>query len=150
MKSRVRASVVLVHNERLLTFFAIDPSSQKEYHFLPGGAVEADETAPEAAERETLEETGFKVEIDPESGVDREYFFYWDGDDYDCLTCFYWGRLVSPLQESVNDRDYNKGVVWIPLEDIDQKMGYTAEILSAIKALIEKKHRKKPIEITWK
>lgn len=141
MKSRVRASTVLVHNGRILSFFAVDPSSQKEYYFLPGGAVEADETAPEAAERETWEETGFRVAVDPHSAVDREYFFYWDGEDYDCLTIFYWARLLSSLQDSVEDRDYNKGVAWIPLGEIKEKFGYTEEILSAIEELVEKHHR---------
>lgn len=140
MKSRVRASVVLVHNSRILSFFAVDPSSQKEYYFLPGGAIEADETAPEAAERETWEETGFRVAVEPQSAIDREYFFYWDGEDYDCLTIFYWARLVSPLQDSVEDRDYNKGVAWVPVREIREKFGYTEEILSAIEELIEKYH----------
>lgn len=141
MKSRVRASTVLVHNGRILSFFAVDPSSQKEYYFLPGGAIEAEETAPEAAARETWEETGFRVDIEPQSAIDREYFFYWDGEDYDCLTIFYWGKLLSPLQDSVEDRDYNKGVAWIPLNEIKEKFGYTQEILSAIEELVEKYHR---------
>jgi tRNA(adenine34) deaminase len=141
MKSRVRATAVLVHNGRILSFFAVDPSSQREYYFLPGGEVDPDETAPEAAERETLEETGFKISVDPMSAVDREYFFYWDGEDYDCLTVFYWAKLTSPLQDSVNDRDYNKGVAWVPLAEVKEKFSYNEEILSAIQELIEKNHR---------
>lgn len=138
MKSRVRTSVVLVHNDRLLSFLAVDPSSQREYYFLPGGGIEAEETAPEAAARETLEETGFHVRIDADSAIDREYFFYWDGTDYDCLTLFYWARLHSPLQSPVNDQDYNKGVAWVPLAEVKEKFGYNAEIISAIEELIEK------------
>lgn len=141
MKSRVRATAVLVHNGRILSFFAVDPSSQREYYFLPGGEVDPDETAPEAAERETLEETGFKISVDPMSAVDREYFFYWDGEDYDCLTVFYWAKLTSPLQDSVNDRDYNKGVAWVTLAEVKEKFSYNEEILSAIQELIEKNHR---------
>lgn len=142
MKSRVRSSTVLVHNSKVLTFFAVDPSSGKEYYFLPGGQVEPDETAPEAAERETFEETGFKVSVDELTGIDREYFFYWDGEDYDCLTIFYWAKLLSPLQETVFDRDYNKGVVWVPLAELTQKFAYSAEILSAIQDLIETHHER--------
>lgn len=141
MKSRVRASAIVVHNARLLSFFAVDPSSKREYYFLPGGGIEPDETAPEAAERETLEETGFRITVEPHTSIEREYFFYWDGQDYDCLTIFYWGKLASPLQDTVNDRDYNKGVAWIPLEQVKDKFGYTAEILSAIEELIEKRHK---------
>lgn len=142
MKSRVRASVVLVQNQKLLTFFAVDPANHKEYHFLPGGEVEADETAPEAAERETLEETGYRIEVLAESAIDREYFFYWDGEDYDCLTIFYWGKLVSPMQAEVNDQPYNKGVVWIPLNEVKDKLSYSAEIRSAVEELINKYQNK--------
>lgn len=138
MKSRVRATAVVVHNQKILTFLGVDPSSGREYFFLPGGGVEADETAPEAAARETLEETGFKVHVDAESAIDREYFFYWDGEDYDCLTIFYWATLASPLQKTVNDQEYNRGVHWISLSEIKEKLAYSAEILSATEELIQK------------
>lgn len=138
MKSRVRTSTVVVHNDHLLVFLAVDPTSGREYLFLPGGKVEAHETAPEAAERETFEETGFRVETDPMSATEREYFFMWDGEDYDCLTIFYRARLNSPLQASVKDADYNKGAVWIPLERVKEAFSYSEEILSAVTELIEK------------
>lgn len=140
MKSKVRSTAVLVHNDKVLSFRAVDPKSGKEYLFLPGGKVEADETAPEAAERETFEETGFQISVDANSGIDREYFFFWDGEDYDCLTVFYWGKLASPIQKTVVDADYNKGVVWVPLSEVRQTFSYSGEILSAVEELIEKYH----------
>lgn len=136
--SRTRASVVVVKNNRLLTFKAIDPTSGKNYLFLPGGAVEADETAPEAAARETMEETGYQIQVDALSAIDREYFFEWKGETFDCLTIFYRGDLVSPFASKVNDADYNKGVEWIDLEQIPQAFAYSSEIRSAILELIPK------------
>lgn len=138
MKSRVRASVVLVHNDRVLTILCVDPHSGREYYFLPGGAIEADETAPEAAARETHEETGFRAMIDASSAIDREYLFHWNNEDFDCLTIFYWGRLISPMQDKITDVEYNKGVAWIPLADLDKTFSYSKEISSAIMELIEK------------
>lgn len=137
MKSRVRSSVVVLHNDQLLTFLAVDPTSGREYYFLPGGQIEEDETAPEAAERETFEETGYKIKVEPTRNVDREYHFFWDGEDYDCLTIFYGARLLSPFPAKVKDAPYNKGVAWIPLEDVDRVFSYSAEILSAIREILK-------------
>ncbi|HMN68691.1 MAG TPA: NUDIX domain-containing protein [Bdellovibrionales bacterium] len=136
MKSRVRASVVVIHNDRLLSFLGVDPKSGREYFFLPGGAIEEDETATEAAERETFEETGFKVKVDPAANVDREYIFHWNGEDHDCLTIFYRANLVGSIQQKVKDAEYNKGVHWIPLAEVPELFNYNAEILSAIQELI--------------
>jgi 8-oxo-dGTP pyrophosphatase MutT (NUDIX family) len=71
MKSRVRASAVVIHNERILCIRAQDPKSKKDFFFLPGGEVEPEETSVEAAERETFEETGFSVKVD---ALSRIYF----------------------------------------------------------------------------
>jgi tRNA(adenine34) deaminase len=130
--SRTRTSAVVIKNDKLLTFRAIDPVSGKEYLFLPGGAVEPNETAPEAAERETLEETGYKIKVDELSAIDREYFFDWKGDTFDCLTIFYKGHLTSPFAAPVHDADYNKGVEWLDLSEIPSAFDYSAEIKSAI------------------
>jgi 8-oxo-dGTP pyrophosphatase MutT (NUDIX family) len=139
MKERVRTSVVVVHNGKLLTFFAIDPHSKKEYYFLPGGAIESNETATEAAERETYEETGYKIEVDPGTCLDKDYIFHWNNEDFDCLTFFYRGRLLYPFADPdvVVDASYNKGVVWIPLGEIADKFSYSEIIRDTLVELIE-------------
>lgn len=136
MRSRVRASVICWHNDQLLCVRLEDPTSKEQFITVPGGAVEEDETAPEAAARETFEETGFSVVVDPESCVDKEYIFHWDGEDYDCLTMFYRGRLKSPLQAPVDDAAYHRGVVWVPRAEIREVFGYSREILDAIEELL--------------
>lgn len=138
LTSRVRSSVVVVHRDRILTFRAVDPTSGEEYYFLPGGKIEEDETAPESAERETLEETGFRVRVVPTSNTDREYVFHWNGEDFDCLTIFYWATLISPIQTDVRDAEYNKGTHWVPLSEVGATFSYKAEILSAIQEILER------------
>jgi 8-oxo-dGTP pyrophosphatase MutT (NUDIX family) len=138
LESRVRASVVVVHDDKILCFFAVDPTDAREFYFLPGGAIEEDETAPETAIRECREETGYEIDVDLESAVDAEYPFHWDGKDYLSFTIFYRGYLVNPEQspEAVNDASYNKGVRWIPLSEVEACFGYTPEILQAIQKLV--------------
>lgn len=135
---RIRTSVIVIHQNKILTFHAIDPHDGKNYYFLPGGEVEDHETAPQAAERETLEETGFSTNIDVDTAIDREYTFHWNGKDYQCLTLFYLGYLKSPMARKVSDADYNKGVIWHDLTMVDQIFSYSEEIHSAVKELIEK------------
>ena len=135
---RVRTSVVVIHQNKILTFHAIDPHDAREFYFLPGGLIEDHETAPQAAQRETLEETGFSINVDVDSAIDREYKFYWNGKDYDCLTLFYIGYLTSPMARAVKDADYNKGVVWHDLSTAEKIFSYSEEIQSAVKELIEK------------
>lgn len=136
MESRVRTSVVVIHNNRILTFLAVDPTSGREYYFLPGGKIEDDETAPESAERETFEETGYKIDVDVSSNIDREYEFLWDGEVYECLTIFYRGHLKTPMASPVKDADYNKGVHWLPVDQIEQIFDYSPPIRAAIEELL--------------
>lgn len=136
MKQRTRASAVIIHNDQILTFRAVDPHNHKEYHFLPGGKVEPGETPLEAAARETYEETGFEIILEPSSAVDKEYNFLWNNEVFNCLTLFYRGTLKSPFQtirsSAHEEPDYNKGVVWIPVLQAREIFSYTFEIRDAV------------------
>ena len=139
-KFRTRASAVVLHNDQLLCFLGVDPKSGREYHFLPGGVVEPHETAPETAERECLEETGFQILVDTNTCVDKEYPFHWNGEDFECLTLFYGARLKTFLQKPRPDSepDYNRGPLWIPTSEVASKFSYTPEILQAIEEILPK------------
>lgn len=138
MKHSLRASVVIVHNEKLLGFRGVDPSSAKEYFFIPGGKIENHETPPQCATREAFEETGYRVEIDPDSCIDLDYEFQWDGEVIFCTTLFYRGKLLSPFPSPVDvkGQEYNKGVQWIPVSDIDAALSYSSEISEAVRKLL--------------
>lgn len=141
LEFRERSSAVIVHENKILTFRAIDPTSGKEYFFLPGGKVEANENPMDCATRETLEETGYDVELLPETELEKKYAFHWDGHQWNCRTQFYLGRLKSWHEpKPVPDADYNKGPVWIPIKNIAQVFNYNVEILAAVQKLLKKAH----------
>lgn len=58
---RIRSAVLLLEDGRVL--LVRHEKEGRSYWLLPGGGVEFGEAAPEAARRETLEETGLEVEI---------------------------------------------------------------------------------------
>ncbi|MBL7689697.1 MAG: NUDIX hydrolase [Bdellovibrionaceae bacterium] len=132
---RRRVSVVVVGELGLLAFRAVDPYSKKEYIFLPGGAIELGEEPEQTAIRETLEETGYTVTVS-EASIRKRYLFEWNGKTNDCDTIFFKGKLSPVPPKEVNDADYHRGVVWIPLTDVETKFSYHEAILGAIKSLL--------------
>lgn len=137
MEYRLRATAVVLHNNRILSFVGEDVTLSQQYRFLPGGAIEDNETAPACAERETREETGYQVIIDSKCVVDKDYCFHWMGKDYQCTTLFYKGTLVNPFQAKVTDANYNLGVEWVQLHELEEKFNYSPEILEAIKWILK-------------
>ena len=147
MKFRERVSVVCLHNDQILCFDGLDPQSQQQYYFIPGGGIETGETKSEAAIRETMEETGYAVEILEETCVTRRYPFRWNGAVFDCLTHFYLGHLTGPWKPPgpVQDQDYNRNPCWRDLRNLGTDFGYSKEIFEAIAELVDlAKTTKKP------
>lgn len=141
---RERASVVVIHNQKILGFHAEDPSSLKNYFFIPGGAIDKDETPEECAVRECLEETGYKIQIDSETELIREYSFHWNSEDYFCKTYFYLGFLAEDFKppQEVQDAGYHRGADWLPLKDSIETFSYHQDIQWAVRKLI-KRHAQK-------
>ncbi len=132
---RKRVSVVIVNDNKILGFHAEDPFNKKKYFFLPGGEIEKKESKEETAIRETLEETGYKIGL-VKNSIIKNYDFEWNGRVFDCETTFFLGKLISLEQNFVKDADYNRGVDWIPVDQIKEVLGYHADILSAILELL--------------
>lgn len=127
---RERASVVVTYDEKILTFYAIDPHSKRPYHFLPGGLIEVGETISQCVERECQEETGYPIRSLEESLETREYDFLWNNQLYWSRSHFLKGELVNPYEAplAVQDADYNKGVVWVPSNSLEAHFDYSAAI----------------------
>ena len=135
---RIRASVVCRRGDRLLTVRAVDPTTGRPYLLLPGGAVEAGESPAQAATRETIEETGYRVNVAPDSEMVLDYPFCWSGKDYDCRTHFFRATLDDPAAApaAVNDDPYLLSVEWVPAGDVQSVFAYHDVIRRAVLALV--------------
>lgn len=131
---RKRVSVIVVHKGQILGFHAQDPHNKKKYVFLPGGKIEENEPVEMTAIRETKEETGYTIKIDPHFRHFERYDFEWDGKINDCQTWFLRGTL-DPLEQTpstVNDASYHQGVAWILLQEAPSAFGCHDAILRAM------------------
>ncbi len=131
---RERASVVCVHEGKLLIVHMQDPATQISRPFVPGGGLEAGETAQEAAVREAREETGYAVKIVGDGHL-VEYPFSWDGKDYWCKTWFFKADLAEAFCEPrpVDDADYHMGAEWLQIEDCAKLMEFDMSVWRGIK-----------------
>jgi 8-oxo-dGTP pyrophosphatase MutT (NUDIX family) len=138
MLERRRASIVCVAADELLCVRLRVPGTRSIRLFVPGGGIEPGEAPAAAAERETLEETGYAVCADPDSAHIARYLFNWDGRDVDVTTHFFRARLCGDkaAPAPVHDVEYNLGVVWLPLARLEAELGFHTEILRAVRALI--------------
>lgn len=136
---RERASVIVFHKNKILGFHAVDPVSETPYFFMPGGAIEPGEKPAETAERECLEETGYKIRVLENSAFERKYDFFWNGKVNPCRTIFYLGILDQEWNppHKIKDADYHKGVEWLDIKMIPQIFGYHKDILWAVQKLLK-------------
>jgi 8-oxo-dGTP pyrophosphatase MutT (NUDIX family) len=116
-----------------------DPVTQIELLFPPGGGVEPGEAPEETARRETLEETGLRVRIDPAVREVVRYPYTWAGVEYDVTTHYFAATLDEPFREvvlAVFDAEYNHGALWVPVEEAPARMAQV--IARAVTRVIER------------
>jgi 8-oxo-dGTP pyrophosphatase MutT (NUDIX family) len=86
------------------------------------------------AERETLEETGLHVRVDPAAELVDTYPFRWAGVDYEVTTHYFGASLEDAFDlrlPEVTDAPYNLGAVWLPLADALAAMAVHPAIAAA-------------------
>lgn len=135
---RLRASVVCEAEGHLLVVQLRDPVSGLAAFYPPGGGVEPGEQPAETARRETLEETGLRVRIDPERELVETYPFRWAGVDYDVTTHYFVASLEDPFElalPKVVDASYNLGASWLPSTEALEAMSVHPSIGSAVARL---------------
>jgi tRNA(adenine34) deaminase len=137
-KRRIRASAVCVFRAQLLCVRLRDPLTRVDRLFVPGGEIEPGETAAAAACRETVEETGYRVEIAPESEVVVHHDFTWNGVLFDVTTHYFRASLLDGGMSGMRAAEpaYNEGVRWLALEDVERELGFCTPILGAVRMLL--------------
>lgn len=138
MIKRERASAVVVSGGKILVVRLQDPHSNITEHFVPGGKVEIGETAEAAAIRETLEESGVRIKIFNKKPLVVTYPFCWNSTVYDCTTSFFAASCDDmTIPENLDDAPYNKGALWVDINEIEKIFGFDQNILKAIASVLE-------------
>jgi len=135
---RTRACAVCVWRDQLLCVQLRDPSTRIARLFPPGGAVEPGETAADAAVRETAEETGYRVRLQPRPPVVAHYPYTWNGHAFDVITHFFAADLADPHAPPapVQDASYLEATRWIALSDVPGALRFNRDILAAVQQLL--------------
>jgi 8-oxo-dGTP pyrophosphatase MutT (NUDIX family) len=143
MKERLRASTVCEAEGKLLLVRMRDPVSGASALYPPGGAIEPNETPADAAARETLEETGVEVVVDPTLVLVERYPFVWAGEDVDVTTHYFMATTETSSREPlppVKDAEYVLGALWVPTIRALDELSVHPAIGSAVARLLRRKH----------
>ena len=141
---RLRASVVCQAEGHLLLVRLRDPVTGVEALYPPGGGIEEGETPEGAARRETLEETGLHVRVDPAVKVVDSYPFRWADVDYEVTTHYFAGTLEGTFDRElpkVVDAPYNLGASWVPVGEALEAMAIHPPIASACARVVRLANR---------
>ena len=110
---RRRTAVVCLRDHSLLSVALEDPATGRRFWSLPGGAIEPGESPEQAAVREALEETGYRVKITGAAHINH-YLFHWNGEDVPCKTHWFRADCKDEPPTKVTDAAYLVKVAWLP------------------------------------
>jgi ADP-ribose pyrophosphatase YjhB (NUDIX family)/hemerythrin superfamily protein len=129
--------------DHLLVVRLRDPATGVEAFYPPGGGVEEREAPAAAARRETLEETGVSVEIDPASELVARYPFVWNAIDHDVTTHFFLARAAKGELRDVVDADYHRGAQWLLTIDALDELAVNPAIAAPVARVLNRARRPK-------
>lgn len=115
-KIRKSSRGIIINNGKI----ALPNITKYNYHKLPGGGINTNETISEAFKREVMEETGCNCEILDQSGIIIEW-----RDKYKLLQISYvfLGKVIGEVGENKLEQDeIDEGFTldWIPIEKVDE------------------------------
>ncbi|MDZ7345103.1 MAG: methyltransferase domain-containing protein [candidate division KSB1 bacterium] len=103
---RPRAGALIIHENKLLTFFRQRATAPPSWR-IPGGGIEADESPAQAARREVREETGLDIHIGDLCG---RYFYRGKTEWY------FWAKTeLARLPEDDSIHEGPARLQWLPL-----------------------------------
>ncbi|MBB4934605.1 ADP-ribose pyrophosphatase YjhB (NUDIX family) [Lipingzhangella halophila] len=112
----VNVIVINEHDEVLLI-----RRSDNDNWAVPGGAIDLGESVPDAAVRETREESGITCEITGISGIysDPKHIIYYTSDG-EARQEFSMVLTARPVSGDPATSDESREVRWVPRTDLDQ------------------------------
>ncbi|MBN2421152.1 NUDIX hydrolase [Candidatus Woesearchaeota archaeon] len=138
MSKKIRASVILIKNNRVLVMNS-KYSSGKTIFLLPGGGVEDYETIEDAAIREVKEETNLDIEL-VHFITYNQYLHKERGKDV--LEVIFLGKIIGGEKEThLNDPSKGKhifGIEWVTYEELCKKEFHPKKALENLKNFLGK------------
>lgn len=123
MKHRIRAVAIIIAQQKILLVKHVHPTTGYAWWVPPGGGVEEkDKSVIDCASRETLEETGYNVQVSDKLIFVREFF---DNENNTLnLELFFRANIIggkltiSNIHGNGPDEDYIKDAQWISKKQI--------------------------------
>lgn len=145
-KLGIRPATIVIEDKKVLLVkskYSGDP-----YYLFPGGGMENTETIEDAAIRETLEETGVKVELTQLFHV-NEYIDYKDWEKR-VLNIFFLAKIKDKTPTHITDEGKILSVDWIPASEFHKHVIKPARVAKAVKEYIEGKEPQERYTIDFK
>ena len=134
---RYRSSALTIQSSLMLLVEHEDPSTKVRFWSVPGGGIERGESEEQAAVRETLEETGYQINLISGSKIQTRYLFNWNNEDYDCHTTWFLAETKDIEVQPVNDEIYLLRHRWFPVNQRGYLLQHHAAILNSVNTLLE-------------
>jgi len=128
-KIGIRAAAIIIKNNKVL--LVNSRYSDGEYYLFPGGGVESQETVEEAAVRETLEETGIKIEIKKLVHV-NEYIFESEKNRISIAMFFLSEQIGKDSSKIINDNGKIQSIEWIDIDKLNTVTIYPKALVDSL------------------
>lgn len=136
MPARERTGIICLAGNEILAIEQQDPTTHKRFWTFPGGALEGEESPEQGAIRETLEETGYLVNLSSSVYTNR-YQFLWNAKRYDCTTHWFLATWDGTDPQPVADADYILQTRWLPWPESRGLFTFNVGLTDAIRHLLD-------------